>query len=161
MAVAAPPDFSEGTSAAGSSRPAAVARLFATMAGEGRVAKIGWTLLSIGLFAGIWEFLWAIGWADPKLLPPPHIFMGSIVDQAKFFNTATRWQVGRSMTGGPSAFTQSGGPRRPFSAAARTAPPRAWSPTPNFRDWPRRTSTATGSTRRWRSASGPSRATCR
>ena len=103
MAVVAPPAFSEG-SAAGTSRPAAVARLFATMAGEGIAARIGWTFLSIGLFAGIWEFLWAIGWADPKLLPPPHIFLGSIADQGKFFNTATRWQVGQSMGEGPSAF---------------------------------------------------------
>lgn len=104
MAVVTPPDFSEGSSAAGASRPAAVARLFATMAGEGMVARVGWTMLSIGLFAGIWEFLWAIGWADPKLLPPPHIFLGSIADQGKFFNTATRWQVGKSMADGPSAF---------------------------------------------------------
>ena len=104
MAVVTPPDFSEGTSAAGSSRPAAVTRLFATMSGEGPVAKVGWTILSVGLFFGIWEFLWAIGWADPKLLPPPHIFLGSIAEQGKFFNTATRWQVGKSMTGGPSAF---------------------------------------------------------
>jgi len=104
MAVVTPPDFSEGSSAAGSSRPAAVARLFATMAGEGIVAKIGWTILSIGLFVGIWELCWAVGWADPKLLPPPHIFLGSIADQGKFFNTATRWQVGQSMGEGPSAF---------------------------------------------------------
>jgi NitT/TauT family transport system permease protein len=104
MAVVAPPDFSEGSSAAGSSRPAAVARLFATMAGEGIVARIGWTVLSIGLFVGIWEFCWAVGWADPKLLPPPHIFIGSIAEQGKFFNTATRWQIGTSMTDGPSAF---------------------------------------------------------
>ena len=50
--------------------------------------------LSIGLFAGIWELCWAIGWADPKLLPPPHVFIGNIVDQAKFFNTVNRWQIG-------------------------------------------------------------------
>jgi NitT/TauT family transport system permease protein len=104
MAVAAPPDFSEGSSVAGTSRPAAAAGPFATMAGEGIVAKIGWTLLSIGLFAGIWELCWAVGWADPKLLPPPHIFLGSIADQGKFFNTATRWQIGKSMADGPTAF---------------------------------------------------------
>ncbi|MBS0517878.1 MAG: ABC transporter permease [Proteobacteria bacterium] len=74
------------------------------MAGEGILAKIWWTCLSIGLFAGLWEFCWAVGWADPKLLPPPHIFLGNIVEQAKFFNTATRWQVGQSMNAGPSAF---------------------------------------------------------
>jgi NitT/TauT family transport system permease protein len=90
--------------AAGASRPAAVTRLFATMAGESTFAKMWWTCLSIGLFVGIWEFCWAVGWADPKLLPPPHIFLGSIMEQGKFFNTATRWQVGNSMNDGPSAF---------------------------------------------------------
>ena len=104
MAVVTPPAFSEGTAAAGTSRPAAVTRLFASMKGEGPIAKVVWTILSIGLFFGIWEFLWAIGWADPKLLPPPHIFMGSIAEQGKFFNTATRWQIGKSMNAGPSAF---------------------------------------------------------
>jgi len=103
MAVVAPPAFSEG-SAAGTSRPAAVARLLATMGGEGMLARIGWTILSIGLFVSLWEVCWLVGWADPKLLPPPHIFIGSIADQGKFFNTATRWQVGKSMTDGPSAF---------------------------------------------------------
>ncbi len=104
MAVVTPPDYSDGASAAGASRPAAVARLFASMAGESVFGRIWWTCLSVALFVGIWEFCWAVGWADPKLLPPPHIFLGSIVDQGKFFNTATRWQVGKSMTEGPSAF---------------------------------------------------------
>jgi NitT/TauT family transport system permease protein len=39
MAVVTPPAFSEGSSAAGTSRPAAVARLFATMAGESIAAR--------------------------------------------------------------------------------------------------------------------------
>jgi len=104
MTAVTPPAFSEGTSAAGTSRPAAVARLLAAMSGEGIVARVGWTILSIGLFVGLWELCWAFGWADPKLLPPPHIFIGSIADQGKFFNTATRWQIGKSMSEGPSAF---------------------------------------------------------
>lgn len=95
--------------AAGASRPAAASRLmasrlFASMAGLDLLARIWWTCLSISLFAGLWEFCWAMGWADPKLLPPPHIFLGNIAEQGKFFNTATRWQVGSSMTEGPSAF---------------------------------------------------------
>jgi NitT/TauT family transport system permease protein len=53
-----------------------------------------WGAASIGCFAGVWEILWAVGWADAKLLPPPHIFLGSIADQAKFFNTVSRWQIG-------------------------------------------------------------------
>src|SRR5471032_560506 len=58
-----------------------------------------WGAASIGLFAGIWEALWAVGWADAKLLPPPHIFIGSIADQAKFFNTVSRWQIGAGQGG--------------------------------------------------------------
>src|SRR6266853_4542215 len=61
-----------------------------------------WSCLSVGLFAGIWEACWVLGWADPKLLPPPHIFLGDIVDQAKFFNTVSRWQVGVGQDAGPS-----------------------------------------------------------
>lgn len=90
--------------AAGASRPAAATRLLASMAGLDWLARVWWTLLSIGLFAGLWELCWAMGWADPKLLPPPHIFLGNLAEQGKFFNTATRWQVGQSMSEGPSAF---------------------------------------------------------
>jgi NitT/TauT family transport system permease protein len=61
-----------------------------------------WSCLSVGLFAGIWEVCWVLGWADPKLLPPPHVFLGDIVDQAKFFNTVSRWQVGVGQNSGPS-----------------------------------------------------------
>lgn len=64
--------------------------------------QIGWTLLSVGTFALIWEILWAAGVADPKLLPPPHVFLGDFADQAKFFNTAQRWQIGVSESSGPS-----------------------------------------------------------
>jgi NitT/TauT family transport system permease protein len=60
-----------------------------------------WAVLSIGLFAGIWELCWAFGWADPKLLPPPHIFIGNIAEQAKFFNTVNRWEVGVKADAGP------------------------------------------------------------
>jgi NitT/TauT family transport system permease protein len=58
-----------------------------------------WGAASIGCFAGLWEILWAIGWADTKLLPPPHIFLGNIADQAKFFNTVSRWQIGAGQGG--------------------------------------------------------------
>jgi NitT/TauT family transport system permease protein len=58
-----------------------------------------WGAASIGFFAGVWELLWAVGWADAKLLPPPHIFLGSIADQAKFFNTVSRWQIGAGQGG--------------------------------------------------------------
>jgi NitT/TauT family transport system permease protein len=65
--------------------------------------KTGWAIVSIGLFAGLWELLWALGISDPRLLPPPHIFLGNFPEQAKFFNTAQRWQVGVGANGGPSA----------------------------------------------------------
>jgi len=90
--------------AAGASRPAAVTRLFASMAGLDWLAKVWWTSLSVGLFAGIWELCWALGWADSQLLPPPHIFLSNFGEQGRFFNTATRWQVGNAMAEGPSAF---------------------------------------------------------
>jgi NitT/TauT family transport system permease protein len=58
------------------------------------LGRVGWTVLSVGLFAGIWEVCWALGVSDARLLPPPHIFLGSILEQAKFFNTAQTWQMG-------------------------------------------------------------------
>jgi NitT/TauT family transport system permease protein len=77
-----------------------VVRLWASIA---HVApRLLWSCLSLALFAGIWEACWALGWSDPKLLPPPHVFLGDIVDQAKFFNTVNRWQVGVGQDSGPS-----------------------------------------------------------
>jgi NitT/TauT family transport system permease protein len=92
------------TGAAGTSRSAATTRLFASMAGLDWLSKVWWACLSVGLFAGIWEVCWALGWADEKLLPPPHIFLSNFGEQGKYFNTATRWQVGNAMGEGPSAF---------------------------------------------------------
>ena len=42
--------------------------------------------------------------ADPKLLPPPHVFLGAAGEQAKFFNTAQRWAIGVDAKAGPSPF---------------------------------------------------------
>ncbi|KAA0123136.1 ABC transporter permease [Methylobacterium sp. P1-11] len=64
--------------------------------------RTGWMLVSVGCFAGLWELLWAFGIADAKLLPPPHIFLGNLAEQARFFNTAQRWQIGTGMSAGPS-----------------------------------------------------------
>jgi NitT/TauT family transport system permease protein len=69
-----------------------------------RIPTLLWGAASIGLFAGIWEVLWATGHADPRLLPPPHIFLGAIADQAKFFNTVNRWQIGAGQAAMPSPF---------------------------------------------------------
>jgi NitT/TauT family transport system permease protein len=76
------------------------ARLRATV--PGAAPGMLWACLSVGLFAGIWEICWALGWADPRLLPPPHIFLGDIGDQAKFFNTVSRWTVGVGQDAGPN-----------------------------------------------------------
>jgi NitT/TauT family transport system permease protein len=64
--------------------------------------KLGWGLLSVGLFAGLWELLWYLGVADQRLLPPPHIFLGDFVGQAKNFNTAKRWEIGVDPNSGPT-----------------------------------------------------------
>jgi NitT/TauT family transport system permease protein len=58
------------------------------------LARLGWSLFSIGFFAGLWELAWAFGWTNPHLLPPPHIFLGHILEQAKYFSPALRWSVG-------------------------------------------------------------------
>ncbi|MDB5372281.1 MAG: transporter permease [Belnapia sp.] len=68
------------------------------------LARFGWAMVSIGLFAGLWELAWLTGVADAKLLPPPHIFLGNIPDQARYFNTATRWQIGVNPADGPSPY---------------------------------------------------------
>jgi NitT/TauT family transport system permease protein len=66
------------------------------------LSRTGWALVSIGLFASPWEMLWAVGLADPRLLPPPHIFLGNFPEQLKFFNTAQRWQIGVGQSSGPT-----------------------------------------------------------
>lgn len=60
-----------------------------------RLPQVGWWLASVGLFAGLWELCWAVGWSDPLLLPPPHVFMADILGQAKNFQTSDRFIVGR------------------------------------------------------------------
>ena len=49
-----------------------------------------WWLASVALFAGLWEAAWAFGWANPMLLPPPHIFLRDFFAQGKFFNPDVR-----------------------------------------------------------------------
>ena len=66
------------------------------------LAGIWWTAVSVGFFVLIWELCWAVGLSDPKLLPPPHVFLGNITEQATNFNTAQRWEIGAGGTEGPS-----------------------------------------------------------
>ena len=59
--------------------------------------RAGWALASVGLFASLWELLWATGVADPRLLPPPHVFLGNFPEQLKFFNMSTMRIAGRTV----------------------------------------------------------------
>jgi ABC-type nitrate/sulfonate/bicarbonate transport system permease component len=66
------------------------------------LSRLAWSLFSIGFFAGLWELAWAFGWTNPHLLPPPHIFLGNILEQAKYFSPALRWSVGIAPAEQPS-----------------------------------------------------------
>ena len=64
-------------------------------------SKVFWALFSIGFFAGIWELLWALGLTNPLLLPPPHVFLGTFLEQANNFSPTLRWQVGQDPASAP------------------------------------------------------------
>jgi len=66
------------------------------------LSRVLWAMFSIGFFAGIWEVAWALGWANPLLLPPPHIFLGNFLEQAANFSPTLRWQVGQDVSAAPS-----------------------------------------------------------
>ncbi|MEK9564185.1 MAG: ABC transporter permease [Deltaproteobacteria bacterium] len=51
-----------------------------------KLAPIFWACMSLALFVGFWEFAWWQGWANPLLLPPPHIFLADLSDQFRFFD---------------------------------------------------------------------------
>lgn len=60
----------------------------------GRLSKFAaaatWWVASVALFAGIWEFCWYMNWANPMLLPPPHMFLEDILRAGKLFDKSTR-----------------------------------------------------------------------
>nr|WP_244490734.1 ABC transporter permease subunit [Aureimonas frigidaquae] len=62
------------------------------------LAGLAWAVLSIGLFAGLWELAWAMGWADPLLLPPPHLFLSDFDRTLSYFSN--RNQIGVAASGG-------------------------------------------------------------
>lgn len=57
-----------------------------------------WTLASIGSIIGLWELAAAVGWADPLLMPAPHVFLGNWSEQLHFFDMANT--IGSSGEGG-------------------------------------------------------------
>jgi NitT/TauT family transport system permease protein len=50
-----------------------------------RLVPLGWGIASLACFVAAWELAWAAGWADPLLLPPPHIFLRNFGSQAQYF----------------------------------------------------------------------------
>lgn len=63
-----------------------------------RLATFGWTFVSIGIFALIWEALWYFELVNPLLLPPPHLFLQDIPGTLKFFDRSNK--VGHVASGG-------------------------------------------------------------
>ena len=53
-------------------------------------ARAAWWIASVALFVSIWEFCWYMRWANPMLLPPPHIFLQDILLVGKLFDKSTR-----------------------------------------------------------------------
>ncbi|WP_353476376.1 ABC transporter permease (plasmid) [Salipiger sp. H15] len=51
-----------------------------------KIVPVLWSLASLAIFVGLWEFAWWRGWANPLLLPPPHIFLANLPDQFRFFD---------------------------------------------------------------------------
>lgn len=82
--------------------PAAVARPVArptiSPAWRRRLAGLGWGVVSIGLFAGVWEALWALDLVNPLLLPPPHLFLQDIPGTLRYFDRTNR--IGSVASGG-------------------------------------------------------------
>lgn len=58
-----------------------------------------WVFASLSIFVGLWEFAWWRGWANPLLLPPPHIFLANLTDQFRFFDPGGT-RAGALATGG-------------------------------------------------------------
>ena len=86
--------------------PAAVARPIARSttratlppAWRRRLAGLGWGVVSIGLFASLWEALWALDLVNPLLLPPPHLFLQDIPGTLRYFDRTNR--IGSVASGG-------------------------------------------------------------
>ena len=53
-------------------------------------ASVAWWIASVALFVAIWELCWYMRWANPMLMPPPHIFLQDILLVGKLFDKSTR-----------------------------------------------------------------------
>ena len=100
--ASADPEVQARRTAPGQRRPLSRPAFLASERVRGILASLGWGIASISLFALIWELCWLLGWADPRLLPPPHIFLGDIPNQLQYFNTSSRWAVGAAQSEAPS-----------------------------------------------------------
>jgi NitT/TauT family transport system permease protein len=78
--------------------PARVTSLAVSPRAKRALAGVGWGLVSVGLFAGLWEAAWALGWVNPLLMPPPHLFLADIPGTLKFFDHKNK--VGSAGDGG-------------------------------------------------------------
>ena len=47
-------------------------------------AKAMWWVLSLGLVVALWELVAALQLIDPMIVPPPHLFIAEIQQQAQF-----------------------------------------------------------------------------
>lgn len=45
---------------------------------------VGWWVLSLGIVVAIWELAVALQFVNPVILPPPHLFLAEIRNQAQF-----------------------------------------------------------------------------
>jgi NitT/TauT family transport system permease protein len=55
-----------------------------------RFAQFAWSVTSLACFVGIWELAWVVGLVDPRVLPPPHLFLRDFTEQAKFFGSTAQ-----------------------------------------------------------------------
>jgi NitT/TauT family transport system permease protein len=84
------------SSASDTAAPPATARNWRKA--RARLVAIGWGVVSIGLFALIWEALWYFDKINALLLPPPHLFLQDIPGTLKYFDRSNR--VGSMASGG-------------------------------------------------------------
>jgi NitT/TauT family transport system permease protein len=95
LGAVAPVSAQSAQAAPGQGRPFAPRRYPRLRAG---LATLGWSLASLGLFAGLWEALWALGFLNPLLLPPPHLFLADLPATLKYFDRSNR--IGSRSEGG-------------------------------------------------------------